>query len=144
MQKVLTSYSMLIVNSMPYASLKGMNHVNNLNLKLYTHIAWCIFLFQLVKFSCLHVPFFKKFHHTLFVHSINLLVLGLYVVGMHVWWPICLSFLTTSFVNYGPLFETSWSLLGLGVEVGLTPNFMKGIHIFPLSIVGSFFFFFTK
>jgi len=28
------------------------------------------------------------------------------------------------------------------VEVGLTPNFMKGIHIFPLSIVGSFFNFF--
>jgi len=38
--------------------------------------------------------------------------------------------------------ETSWSLLGPGVEVGLTPNFMKGIHVFPLSIVGSFFFFF--
>jgi hypothetical protein len=38
--------------------------------------------------------------------------------------------------------ETSWSLPGPGVEVGLTPNFMKGIHIFPLSIVGSFFFFF--
>ncbi len=33
----------------------------------------------------------------------------------------------------------SWSLLGPGVEVGLTPNFMKGIHICPLSIVGSFF-----
>jgi len=33
---------------------------------------------------------------------------------------------------------TSWSLLGPGVEVGLTPNFMKGIHIFPLFIVGSF------
>ncbi len=31
---------------------------------------------------------------------------------------------------------------GPGVEVGLTPNFMKDIHIFPLSIVGSFFFFF--
>ncbi len=28
------------------------------------------------------------------------------------------------------------------MEIGLTPNFMKGIHIFPLSIVGSFFFFF--
>ncbi len=38
--------------------------------------------------------------------------------------------------------ETSWSLLGLGLEVGLTPYFIKGIHIFPLSIVGSFFFFF--
>ncbi len=38
--------------------------------------------------------------------------------------------------------ETSWSLLGLGVEVGLTPNFMKSIHIFALSIVGSFFLFF--
>jgi len=35
--------------------------------------------------------------------------------------------------------KTSWSFLGLGVEVGLMPNFMKGIHIFPLSIVGSFF-----
>jgi hypothetical protein len=34
--------------------------------------------------------------------------------------------------------ESSWSLLGPGVEVGLMPNFMKGIHIFPLSIVGSF------
>jgi len=34
--------------------------------------------------------------------------------------------------------ETSWSLLGPRVEVGLTPNFMKGIDIFPLSIVGSF------
>jgi hypothetical protein len=38
--------------------------------------------------------------------------------------------------------ETSWSLLGPRVEVGLMPNFIKGIHIFPLSIVGSFFFFF--
>jgi hypothetical protein len=38
--------------------------------------------------------------------------------------------------------ETSWSLLGPRVEVGLTPNFMKGIDIFPLSIVGSFFKFF--
>ncbi len=28
------------------------------------------------------------------------------------------------------------------MEVSLTPNFMKGICIFPLSIVGSFFFFF--
>jgi hypothetical protein len=37
---------------------------------------------------------------------------------------------------------TSWSLFGLGVEVSLTPNFMKGIRIFPLSIVGSLFFFF--
>jgi hypothetical protein len=37
---------------------------------------------------------------------------------------------------------TSWSLLGPGVEVGLTPNCMKGIHIFPLLIVGSFFKFF--
>ncbi len=36
--------------------------------------------------------------------------------------------------------KTSWSFLGLGVEVGLTPNCMKGIHIFPLLIVGSFFF----
>jgi hypothetical protein len=45
-------------------------------------------------------------------------------------------------VNYGPLFETSWSLLGPRLEVGLTPNFMKGIHIFPISIVGSFYFYF--
>jgi hypothetical protein len=37
---------------------------------------------------------------------------------------------------------TSWSLLGPGMEVSLMPNFMKGSHIFPLSIVGSFFFFF--
>jgi hypothetical protein len=36
--------------------------------------------------------------------------------------------------------ETSWSLLRPGVEVGLTPNYVKGIHIFPLLIVGSFFF----
>ncbi len=40
--------------------------------------------------------------------------------------------------------ETSWSLLGPGIEVGLTPNFMKGSHIFPLSIVGSFFSFFYQ
>jgi hypothetical protein len=26
--------------------------------------------------------------------------------------------------------QTSWSLLGLGVEVGLAPNIMKGINIF--------------
>jgi hypothetical protein len=32
--------------------------------------------------------------------------------------------------------STSWSLLGPGVEVGVKPNFMKGIHICPLSIVG--------
>jgi hypothetical protein len=38
--------------------------------------------------------------------------------------------------------RTSWSLLGLGVEVGLAPNCKKGIHIFPLLIFGSFFFFF--
>jgi hypothetical protein len=37
---------------------------------------------------------------------------------------------------------TNWSLLGLGMEIGLMPNFMKNIHIFPPSIVGSFFFFF--
>ncbi len=28
------------------------------------------------------------------------------------------------------------------MEVGLTPNFMKGIHVFPISIVVSLFFFF--
>ncbi len=39
---------------------------------------------------------------------------------------------------------TSWSLLGPRVEVGLTPNFMKGIRIFPLSIVGSFFILFYQ
>ncbi len=39
---------------------------------------------------------------------------------------------------------TSWSLLGPRVEVGLMPNFIKGIHIFPLSIVGSFFFFLSN
>jgi len=37
---------------------------------------------------------------------------------------------------------TSWSLMWPRVEVGLTFNFMKGIHIFPLSIIESFFFFF--
>jgi hypothetical protein len=40
-------------------------------------------------------------------------------------------------------FQTSWSLLGPGVEVGLTPNCMKGIHIFPFLIVGSFFIYFS-
>jgi hypothetical protein len=35
--------------------------------------------------------------------------------------------------------STSWSLLEPRVEIGLMPNFMKGIHIFPLSIVESFF-----
>ncbi len=37
---------------------------------------------------------------------------------------------------------TSWSLLGPGVEMGLTPNFMKCIHIFPLSNCWVIFFFF--
>jgi hypothetical protein len=35
--------------------------------------------------------------------------------------------------------KTSWSLLGPRVEIGLTPNSMKGINIFPLSIVGFIF-----
>jgi hypothetical protein len=39
--------------------------------------------------------------------------------------------------------KTSRSLLGPRVEVGLTPNFMKGINIFPLSIVGFIFFLFS-
>jgi hypothetical protein len=38
--------------------------------------------------------------------------------------------------------ETSWALLRPGMEVGIMPNFMKGIHIFPLSIVESFVVFF--
>ncbi len=38
--------------------------------------------------------------------------------------------------------RNSLVFLGPGVEVGLTPNCMKGIHIFPLLIVGSIFFFF--
>jgi hypothetical protein len=46
------------------------------------------------------------------------------------------------FYNLQVQHETSWSLLGPKVEVGLTPNFIKGIHIFPLSIVGSIFLFF--
>jgi hypothetical protein len=46
--------------------------------------------------------------------------------------------------NFPTRVSTSWSLLGPGVEVGLTPNFMKGIHIFPLFIVGSFFNFFLS
>jgi len=29
---------------------------------------------------------------------------------------------------------TIWSLLGLGVEVGLTPNIMKGINIFIANV----------
>jgi len=37
-----------------------------------------------------------------------------------------------------PMNSTSWSLLEPRVELSLTPNFMKGIHIFPLSIFGSF------
>jgi hypothetical protein len=37
---------------------------------------------------------------------------------------------------------TSWSLLGPRVEVGLTFNFMKGIHIFPFQLWGHFFSFF--
>ncbi len=42
-----------------------------------------------------------------------------------------------------PMNSTSWSLLGPRVEVGLMANFMKGIHIFPLSIVESFVFLFS-
>jgi hypothetical protein len=40
--------------------------------------------------------------------------------------------------------KTSWSFLGLGVEVGLTPNCRKDIHMFPFLIVGSFFLFFIS
>jgi hypothetical protein len=32
--------------------------------------------------------------------------------------------------------------MGPGMQVGLMPNCMKGIHIFPLLIVGSFLFYF--
>ncbi len=50
-----------------------------------------------------------------------------------------------SLVKYVQEFNTtSWSLLGPGVEVGLTPNCMKGIHIFSLLIVGSFYFIFLQ
>jgi hypothetical protein len=48
------------------------------------------------------------------------------------------------FYNVQVQHETSWSLLRHGVEVGLTPNFIKGIHIFPLSIVKSFLIFFYQ
>ncbi len=41
-------------------------------------------------------------------------------------------------LNYQNKHRTSWPLLGPRVEVGLMPNFMKGIHIFLLPIVGSF------
>jgi hypothetical protein len=34
--------------------------------------------------------------------------------------------------------QTSWSLLGLGVEVGLTPNIMKGINIFTADVIKDF------
>ncbi len=33
---------------------------------------------------------------------------------------------------------TSWSLLGPGVEVGLAPNIMKGINIFPADVIKDF------
>jgi hypothetical protein len=36
-------------------------------------------------------------------------------------------------------FETSWSLLGPGVEVGLAPNIMKGINIFTADVIKDFF-----
>jgi hypothetical protein len=42
------------------------------------------------------------------------------------------------------MISTSWSLLRPGAEVGLTPNFTKGVHIFLLSIVESILFFLTK
>jgi hypothetical protein len=32
-------------------------------------------------------------------------------------------------------FQTNWSLLGLGVEVGLVPNIMKGINIFTAHVI---------
>jgi hypothetical protein len=38
----------------------------------------------------------------------------------------------------------SWSFLGPGAEVGLMPNFMKGIHVFPFQLLGHFFLFSTK
>ncbi len=37
-----------------------------------------------------------------------------------------------------PLEETSWSLLGLGVEVGLMPIIMKGINIFNADVIKDF------
>jgi hypothetical protein len=46
----------------------------------------------------------------------------------------------TPFKN--PINKTSWSLLGPGVEVGLTPNSKKGIHIFLLLICWVIFLFF--
>jgi hypothetical protein len=51
-------------------------------------------------------------------------------------------FSTTVVYHEDSCCTTSWSLLGPRVELGLMPNFMKGIHIFPFSIVGSFFLFF--
>ncbi len=47
-----------------------------------------------------------------------------------------------SSIFWWPCQKTSWSLLGPGVEVGLMPNCMKGIHIFLLLIVGSFLIYF--
>jgi hypothetical protein len=49
------------------------------------------------------------------------------VFDKYLHWP-CVNIL-------GHVSGTSWSLLGPGVEVGLTPNCMKDIHIFPLLIV---------
>ncbi len=37
--------------------------------------------------------------------------------------------------------KTSWFLLGPRVEVGLAPNIMKSISIFPFLIIGFVFFF---
>jgi hypothetical protein len=34
--------------------------------------------------------------------------------------------------------QTSWSLLGPGVEVGLVPNIMKGINIFIANVIKDF------
>jgi hypothetical protein len=53
------------------------------------------------------------------------------------WTPSCSSFVFWNFKT-----PTSWSILGPGVEVGLMPNCMKCIHIFPILIVGSFYFIF--
>jgi hypothetical protein len=36
------------------------------------------------------------------------------------------------------IYQTCWSLLGPGVEVGLAPNIMKGINIFTADVIKDF------
>jgi hypothetical protein len=68
----------------------------------------------------------------------NIIKFEMYVSCMKFGEVLCYQTWTPTQLIFKKLVGPFWDL---GVEVGLTPNCMKGIHIFPLLIVGSFLFF---